>query len=51
MKYFEDFVVGETETIDGYLITAEEIITFAQKWDPQPMHVDPEMALASSLAA
>jgi len=48
MKYFEDFVVGETETIGGYLITAEEIVTFAQKWDPQPMHVDSEMAQASS---
>jgi acyl dehydratase len=48
MKYLEDFTLGETEIIDGYLITAEEIISFAQKWDPQPMHTDPKVAQTSS---
>ena len=47
MRYLEDFKPGETETIDGYLLTEEEIISFAQKWDPQPMHIDPEAAKTS----
>lgn len=46
-RYFEDFTVGEIETIDGYRITVEEMIDFAKKWDPQPMHIDPEAAKAS----
>jgi acyl dehydratase len=47
MKYCEDFTVDEIETIDGYLITAEDIISFAQQWDPQPQHTDPKKAQAS----
>jgi acyl dehydratase len=49
MKYFEDFVDGETEVKDGHLLTAEEIIAFARQWDPQPQHLDPEAAAALPL--
>lgn len=48
MKYFEDITLGESESIDGYVITAEEITEFARKWDPQPMHVDPNAAQKSN---
>ena len=47
MKYFEEFTPGDAETTEGYQVTAEEIIDFARKWDPQPMHTDPDAALAS----
>jgi acyl dehydratase len=42
--YLEDFVVG-TEFVTGEVtITAEEIISFATRFDPQPFHTDPEAA-------
>ncbi len=44
MRVFEDFVVGATETFGDYLITEQEIIEFATKYDPQPFHTDPEFA-------
>ena len=47
MKYFEEFTPGDTETTEGYQVTVEEIIDFAMKWDPQPMHTDPDAAKAS----
>ena len=38
--YFEDFVVGYCFTTDRYLVLKDEIIDFAQQWDPQPFHID-----------
>lgn len=46
MKYFEDFREGETATTRGYELGASEIIDFARRWDPQPMHIDPAAASA-----
>lgn len=40
MRYFEDIEVGETTEFGEYHVTKEEIIEFAQKYDPQPFHVD-----------
>lgn len=45
--YLDDHVVGETVECGSYDVTAEEIIEFASKWDPQPWHVDEEQAKAS----
>jgi acyl dehydratase len=42
--YFEDFVVGATFETPAVTVTAEEIIEFARKYDPQPMHTDPAAA-------
>ena len=43
--HFEDYVVDEVMHIaKRYDITEEEIISVAQKWDPQPFHVDEEAA-------
>lgn len=44
-RFFEDYEVGETaEFGNDYLITEEEIVGFARKYDAQPFHVDPEAA-------
>ena len=44
MKFFEDIRVGETVEIGSHVFTAEDIKTFAQRFDPQPFHVDDEAA-------
>ncbi len=49
-KYFEEFRVGEQRTAGEYLVTEEEIIEFASKWDPEPFHVDRDAAQASVFA-
>jgi acyl dehydratase len=46
-RYFEDFVEGQTVELGSFSLSAEEIIEFASKYDPQPMHVDPEAARQS----
>jgi acyl dehydratase len=46
-KHFEDFHLGEDTTVGNYLVTTDEIIEFARKWDPQPFHVDEEAAKQS----
>ncbi|MDE8346222.1 MAG: MaoC family dehydratase [Acidocella sp.] len=44
-KYFEDFAPGQVfETPPEEMIEAE-IIEFAAKFDPQPMHTDPVAAM------
>lgn len=45
--YWEDFKVGEVHEMGSHTFTAEEIVDFAQKFDPQPIHVDPQAAAAS----
>lgn len=44
MKQFEDISVGETDSFGGYEVTAEEVVEFAERYDPQPFHTDPEAA-------
>ena len=45
--YLEDISVGERFPSDVYQVTEEEIIAFAQQFDPQPFHLDREAASAS----
>jgi acyl dehydratase len=47
MQYYEDIEVGETQEFGEYHVTEEEVIEFAEKYDPQPFHTDPEAAKAS----
>lgn len=43
-----DFLrTGAVTCIGSHTFEAEEIIRFAKKYDPQPFHVDPELAKAS----
>ncbi|WP_459192556.1 MaoC family dehydratase [Halosimplex sp. J119] len=47
MRYFEDLSVGETAHFGSYEVTSEEITAFAERYDPQPFHTDPEAAADS----
>lgn len=39
-----EFEIGDFYTSDTYEVTEEEIIEFAEKYDPQYFHTDPEKA-------
>jgi acyl dehydratase len=45
--YFDDCVIGAEHAADSHTVTAPEIIEFARTWDPQPWHIDEEIATAS----
>lgn len=47
MQYFEDIAVGSTQAFGSYLVTREEVIEFASKYDPQPFHLDDDAAAAT----
>jgi acyl dehydratase len=47
IRYFEDFVEGETLELGSHEFTSDSIIAFARQYDPQPMHIDPEAARSS----
>lgn len=42
--YFEDFSLGDVFESDWSSLSEEEIVAFAERYDPQPMHVDREWA-------
>ena len=46
-RYFEDYAAGEVVEFGDYLVTEEEVIEFAQRYDPQPFHVDKAAAAQS----
>lgn len=46
-KYFEDFAVGEQIELGEVEVSEAAIIEFAEQFDPQPFHVDPEAAKAT----
>jgi acyl dehydratase len=47
MKFFEDIRVGERTALGRHTFTAEEIKTFAARFDPQPFHLDEAAASRS----
>ena len=47
--YFEDMEVGAVEEFGEYRVTEEEVLAFAEKYDPQWFHTDPERAEAESV--
>ncbi|MDQ0454503.1 MaoC family dehydratase [Rhizobium paknamense] len=47
--YFEDFTPGVSLALGPKHVTAEEIISFAREFDPQPMHLSEEDGKASLL--
>ncbi len=51
MKYFEDTEIGSRQILGTHRFTREEIITFAQQYDPQPFHIDDEAAKRSHFGA
>ena len=40
-RYFEDYVPGVTVDCGSFTMSEADIIAFAEKYDPQPFHVDP----------
>ncbi|MEO1044576.1 MAG: MaoC family dehydratase [Pseudomonadota bacterium] len=44
MIHFEDIEVGASHSFGHYRVTREEVLEFAQKYDPQPFHLDDEAA-------
>ena len=42
MRFSEDFITGEIYQLGSHTITTEEIIDFAQKYDPQGYHLSEE---------
>ncbi|MCU0447607.1 MAG: MaoC family dehydratase [Microscillaceae bacterium] len=54
MLFFEDFSAGQIFELGNYTVIRDEVLEFAQKYDPQPFHLDDEAArqsLFGSLAA
>ncbi|MEL7030513.1 MAG: MaoC family dehydratase, partial [Pseudomonadota bacterium] len=48
VRAFEDLEVGERRVSSAYQVTQEEILDFAQKYDPQWFHADAEAAKGST---
>ena len=46
--YFEDIEVGSAITVGTYRVEADEIIDFARRWDPLPVHTSEVDARATS---
>lgn len=42
--WYEDMTVGDTDIIGEYPVEEDEMVAFAEKWDPFPFHVDREAA-------
>ncbi|MBX6425672.1 MAG: MaoC family dehydratase [Variibacter sp.] len=47
MTYLEDIRIGARREIGRHTFTAEEIKSFASRYDPQPFHLDEEAAARS----
>jgi len=46
--YYEDVEVGAVETYGDYEVTREEVLSFAEQYDPQWFHTDPDRAAEES---
>lgn len=46
-RYFEDLEVGEEVDCGSIEVTKAEMLEFAERYDPQPFHVDEEAARES----
>ncbi|MGE3246490.1 MAG: MaoC/PaaZ C-terminal domain-containing protein [Beijerinckiaceae bacterium] len=49
MFHFEDFPENSVHEYGAFEVTAEEIVSFAREFDPQPFHLDEAAAKASLL--
>lgn len=44
MLYFEDIQPGDVLRSPKYTVDPDEMIAFARRWDPVPIHIDPAVA-------
>ncbi|MEV0664504.1 MaoC family dehydratase [Actinomadura luteofluorescens] len=49
-RYFEDYTAGTTYEYGHVTVDEAEIIEFARRFDPQPIHVDPDFAASGPFA-
>lgn len=47
VQYFEDIEVGARASFGSYAVTREEVIAYAEKYDPQSFHLSDEAAAAT----
>jgi len=47
VQYWEDIEVGARQAFGSYAVTREEVIAFAERYDPQPFHLSDEAAAAT----
>lgn len=47
--FYEDLAVGQVEEFGAYEVTEDELLDFAEQYDPQWFHVDKERAEAESM--
>lgn len=45
--YFDDIPLNQPKTTKQYVVPEEEMVNFARRWDPLPIHTDPEAARVS----
>ncbi|MGG4774173.1 MaoC/PaaZ C-terminal domain-containing protein [Paenalcaligenes sp. Me52] len=43
-RYLEDFKIGETIETEAFSLDRDMIVSFAEQYDPQDMHIDEELA-------
>ena len=43
-RYLEDFITGSVAEAGSVLVTEDEVLDFARRYDPQPFHTDPAAA-------
>jgi len=48
LVHADEIVVGTSHDLGEHLVTAEELLEFAGRWDPQGFHVDEELAAAGA---
>jgi acyl dehydratase len=46
-RYLDDFAAGDVYDLGEITVTEAEVLAFGRAYDPQPFHVDPELAAAS----
>ncbi len=44
MIHYEDIEVGSQQSFGRYAVTREEVVEYAEKYDPQPFHLDDDAA-------
>ncbi len=47
LVHLEDIVIGRPMTLGAWVVSADDIKSFARRFDPQPIHLDEEAAKAS----
>lgn len=47
LRYFENLTVGETFDLGSETVTEDEMVSFAERYDPQPIHTDSDAAAKS----